>query len=117
MTVGDQGEKDVRFTEKVNKVIVEYVSLLLQSPDNPRIKAVIACPVCDIGDTGQQFAVNRNAWGLNSKVVQAADETGWFYPSGVNLHPVLIKLRLSVTWRKFTSTFTAQPIYIYCLQY
>jgi len=73
---------------------------------HPRIETVVARTVGDVGDAGEHSAVEADAGGLNSEMVEAADGIGWFDPRGGYIH-YNTYLLLSMTLR-----YWGEPIFL-----
>ena len=68
--VGDQSEQAIRATNALANVEADRsVTLLVETPDQPRVEAVVAKPVGDVVDARQEVAVDVDTWAANPEVV------------------------------------------------
>ena len=79
---GYQGEQAVGLSKGIHELRpLNAAVLLLVGPDEPGVKRVVSRPIGDVGDPRQQPAVDVDARGLRTQVVQS---TCWFrllYPT------------------------------------
>ena len=83
---GNQGQQALGTTQYSAEGLLGAIFVTtLEGPDQPRVERIVPGAIGDVGDAGQELAVERDARRLDPKVIEATDRWWWHDPPRVDL--------------------------------